>query len=68
MYVEEIFSKRTGKVYRSVLVRESFRIGSKVHHRTIANISKLPEGCVVEIKRVLKQEKAYKVRGLKDRG
>jgi hypothetical protein len=53
MYVEEIRVKRKGKQYCTYLVRESFREGSKVKHRTIANISHLPSGCIEEIKRYL---------------
>lgn len=54
MFVEEIVSKRKGKVYKTVLVRESIRLGSAVTHRTLANISHLPQGCVEGIKRYLK--------------
>jgi hypothetical protein len=54
MYVEEIVTKGKGKEYRTLLVRESFRKGSSVYHRTIANISHLPQGCIEEIKRYLK--------------
>ena len=54
MYIEEIISKRKGKEYKTVLVRESYREGSSVNHRTIANVSHLPQGCIQEIKRYLK--------------
>jgi len=54
MYVEEIVSKRKEKEYKTILVRESYREGSSVNHRTIANISNLPQGCIEEIKRYLK--------------
>lgn len=54
MYIDEIISKRNGKEYRTVLVRESYREGSVVNHKTIANISYLPQGCIEEIKRYLK--------------
>jgi hypothetical protein len=53
MYVEEIKSTRKGRKYSTYLVRESFREGSKVNHRTIANISNLPRGCIEEIKHYL---------------
>lgn len=40
MYIEETsFTPKSGKVYRSVLLRESYRDGSKVRKRTIANLS-----------------------------
>lgn len=53
MYVEEIKIKRKEKTYCTYLVRESFREGTKVHHRTIANISNLPQGCIEEIRQYL---------------
>ena len=54
MYVEEIVAKRNGKEYRTFLVRQSIRVGSVVNHKTIANISHLPIGCIEAIKRYLK--------------
>lgn len=54
MYVEEITTKRKGKIYTTALVRESFRKGSKVNHRTITNITKLPKDCIEFIKKYLK--------------
>lgn len=53
MFVEEIKTKRNGKTYRSVLIRETFRVGKIVHHRTLANISKLPDEHIDHIKLVL---------------
>ena len=50
MFVEEIKVSRKGKIYRSVLIRETFRVGKTVHHRTLANISKLPEKQINQIK------------------
>lgn len=44
MYVEEIKKRQGKKVYKTVLVRESYRENGKVKHRTVANISKLPAG------------------------
>lgn len=40
MYIETITTKRFGRVYKCVLLRESFREGGKVKHRTIANLTK----------------------------
>lgn len=57
MYVEEIKRINNQKIYKTVLVRESYREGKKVLHRTIANISKLPENCIQNIKRCLNGEK-----------
>jgi len=61
MYVEEIKHERNGKTYKTVLVRESYREGTKVLHRTVSNISNLPRNCIQQIKTVLKGEGAYKI-------
>lgn len=53
MFVEEIKTSRKGKIYKSVLIRETFRVGKIVHHRTLANISKLPSEDIDRIKLVL---------------
>ncbi len=37
MYVEEIKNKQGKKVYRTVLIRQSYKKKGKVKHRTIAN-------------------------------
>ena len=50
MYVQEIVKIQGSKKYRTVLIRESYRDGKSVHNRTVANISKLPEQCIEEIK------------------
>ena len=42
MYVEEIKKKQGSKIYKTVLIRESYRDNGKVKHITVANISKLP--------------------------
>lgn len=61
MYVEEIKSKRKGKNYVTVLVRESYREGAKVLHRTVSNISNLPKECIQHIKNTLKSKDASAV-------
>jgi transposase len=61
MYVEEIKHKRNGKTYVSVLVRESYRDGGKVLHRTVSNISNLPRNCIQQIKNMLKDDGGYKI-------
>ncbi|MBT7303255.1 MAG: hypothetical protein HN849_27245, partial [Victivallales bacterium] len=53
MFVERIRSKQQGKVYESVLIRESYRDSGKVKHRTLANISKLPASSIKLIGRAL---------------
>lgn len=53
MYVEEVKSRKKGKVYRTFLVRESYRENGQVKHRTLANISKLPASHILQIKRLV---------------
>jgi len=53
MYVEIIKKKQGDKVYKSVLIRESYKEKGKVKHRTIANISRLPDSQITQIKALL---------------
>ena len=50
MYVEEIKKKHGKKTYRTFLIRESYKENGKVLHRTVANISHLPESQIMQIK------------------
>jgi transposase len=52
-------SKRGDKVYKTVLVRESYRENGEVKHRTLSNITKLPANIVTVIKKALKQESGW---------
>lgn len=61
MYVEEIKHRRNGKTYTTVLVRESYREGKSVRHRTISNISDLPKTCIQQIKNTLKGGSSHKI-------
>jgi len=54
MYYEEIKSKVKGKIYTSKLIRESYREGRKVKHRTVCNLSRLPDHLVLQVKEALK--------------
>src|SRR5881398_2536568 len=45
------------RVYESVLVRRTYRDGSKVRHETLANLSALPEQAVDAIEATLKGER-----------
>ena len=54
MYVETNCLHRHGKTYRTVTVRESFRVDGKVMHRTIANISDLPDHAIHAIQQALR--------------
>ena len=46
MYVERIKTRRGDKIYRQILLRESYRVPgdarSKVKHRTLLNLTKCP--------------------------
>jgi len=54
MYVTEVVSKgKNGKVYHSVLLRESYRVADKVCSRTLANLSSLSATAIVGIKNAL---------------
>ena len=47
-----------GKVYRSVLLRRTFREDGKVKHQTVGNLSHLPDDIVEEIRRRLAEKRA----------
>lgn len=51
-------TKRTykGKTYSSTLLRQTYREGGKVKHRTLANLSALPDDVIDVIRRALKGE------------
>jgi transposase len=49
MYIERIRKRHKEKHYVTTLIRESYRDGKKVKHRTIANISKLPNNVIQNI-------------------
>lgn len=57
MYIAELKKRQNGKLYKTVLIRESYRADGKVRHRTIANISKLPPECIRHLKKYLKGER-----------
>ena len=54
MHVEEGKTRIGGKEYTRVLIRDSYRDGNKVKHRTIANISKCSPNEIMAIKLALK--------------
>lgn len=53
MYVSVIKKKQGGKIYRTTLIRESYKENGKVKHRTISNISKLPSEQIEQISAIL---------------
>lgn len=56
MHVAAVPSRQEGREYSSVLVRQSYREGGKVKHRTLANLSKLPPAAVDAVRTVLRGE------------
>ena len=55
MFIARNTSKhKSGKVYHSILLRESYREGKKVKKRTIANLSAFPEGLINSMEAALK--------------
>lgn len=43
MYIETVSTRRGEKIYKCILLRESFRENGKVKHRTIANLTNRPD-------------------------
>ena len=56
MYIETVSTRRGGKVYKCVLLRESFRDGNKVRHRTIANLTNRPDDEIAAIRFALQHK------------
>ena len=66
MYIERIRRKHGNKTYVTTLVRESYRDGKKVMHRTIANISRLPEEVIKNIEMNFNNLSTVKVHSVSD--
>jgi Transposase DDE domain len=56
MHVAVVPSRQRSGDYSSVLVRQSYREGGKVKHRTLANLSKLPADVVDTVRAMLRGE------------
>ncbi len=56
MHVAVVPSRQRSGAYSSVLVRQSYREGGKVKHRTLANLSKLPTAAVDAVRAILRGE------------
>src|SRR3954470_23783701 len=56
IHVAKIVRKHDGKTYVSYLLRHSYREGGKVKHRTLGNLSHLPERLIDVIRRSLQGE------------
>jgi hypothetical protein len=59
MHVARITSRQKGREYVSWLVRQSYRDQGKVKHRTLANLSALPEPAIDAVQRILKGEPIF---------
>src|SRR5271167_3419914 len=56
MHVAKIVRKHRGRTYVSYLLRQSYRADGTVKHRTLANLSHLPERLIDLIRRSLQGE------------
>src|SRR6266567_2939234 len=56
MHVAKIERKHDGRTYVSYLLRQSYRQNGKVKHRTLANLSHLPERLIDLVRRSLQGE------------
>ncbi len=56
MYVDSSSTSRGGKIYTRHLLRESFREGGKVKHRTVANLSHCSPQEIAAIKLALQHK------------
>jgi len=56
MHVARTQTTVKGKTYQSILVRQSYREGAKVKHRTLASLTRLPAHVVEVIERALRGE------------
>jgi len=54
MHVARTKTTVKGKVYESVLVRQSYREGAKVKHRTLASLTRLPAHLVEAVERAVR--------------
>ena len=54
MHVAVVPSRQKSGEYSSVLVRQTYREGGKVKHRTLANLSKLPTAAVDAVRAILR--------------
>ena len=57
MYVDICKYKKGNKTYKRVLLREGYREGGKVKHRTLANLSHCSDGEIEAIRIALKMKK-----------
>jgi transposase len=63
MHVDTCYSRQRGKIYKSILLRESYREHGKPKHRTIVNLTNRPPEEVEAIRLALKHKKDLTVLG-----
>ena len=63
MHVARVRSVHGGRAYESVLLRQSYREGVKVKHRTLASLTALPPAAVEALERALRGEMLVPVEG-----
>ncbi|MDE3076879.1 MAG: IS1634 family transposase [Chloroflexota bacterium] len=56
MHVARTKTTVKGKVYESVLVRQSYRVGQQVKHRTLASLTRLPAHVIEAVERAIRGE------------
>lgn len=61
MHVDTIQKRYKNKVYTYTLVRQTYRQGGKVRHRTLANLSALPDEVIELVRRALRGEQLVPV-------
>lgn len=67
MFITEIPSKgKKGQSYQSILLRESYRQGSKVKSRTLAVLTKLPAYLIALIRQAIQQSETPSLQSLAD--
>ncbi|MBW6414507.1 IS1634 family transposase [Methylacidiphilum fumariolicum] len=64
MYLQEVRTRHKGKIYRSYIVRESYRVGKQVKTRRIANVTRLPEEAREVLAAALQKKRLVPVEGL----
>lgn len=64
MFIQRTHRKGKNKTYESVVLMENYREGKKVRHRTIANLTKWPQGLVCDLEKLLKGNKIATVSDL----
>lgn len=56
LHVARVRSTRKGTTYESVLVRQTYREGRQVKHRTLASLTRLPAAVIAVIERAVRGE------------